>query len=75
MNEGFKPTGTLRERMLNGEVEVLPGDDRTIITVGQRTTSFEVTLIDVNPALPWLLGRIVNPTLLHDACWDGEAIR
>lgn len=35
----------------------------------------EIEITDVNPALLWLLGRIVNPTLLHDATWDGEVIR
>jgi hypothetical protein len=50
------------------------GDDRTIRTTGSYSVSIKVELEHVNPAIWWLLG-IVRPELLHDATWDGEAIR
>ncbi|QBI96437.1 hypothetical protein SEA_DONNY_79 [Mycobacterium phage Donny] len=73
--EGFRPTGAMRERMLNGEVEVLPGDDRVIKTTGRYTHHLDVKLVDIQPCLWWLAFGTIRPELLHDACWDGEAIR
>lgn len=46
-------------------------------TARSFTTSIEVTLTEVNPAVLWMMfgPHAVRADLLHDACWDGEAIR
>lgn len=53
----------------------MKGDDRVINTRVQRTTTIEFTTITVDPALWWVAFGLIDPRLLHDACWDGEAIR
>ncbi|AYB70619.1 hypothetical protein SEA_SERENDIPITOUS_78 [Mycobacterium phage Serendipitous] len=65
---GFEPTGTM-----TGEEDWPTGE--IIDLTRPRETSFEVQLTYVHPAIWWLAFNTIRPDMLHDACWDGEAIR
>ncbi|AKF14646.1 hypothetical protein AVJ28_gp77 [Mycobacterium phage Baee] len=53
----------------------MKGDDRVISAKARRTSHLDVKLVDIQPCLWWLAFGTIRPEMLHDACWDGEAIR